>query len=91
MQRAQTLDFVIDMSGLYWATAGTVDAQHHTLRIFILECFLQAGGDIVGTGLASCVDHAVKLDQRRMFTGRRLMAGGTDPIHADGEQYEQIA
>ena len=88
MLGAQALDFIVDVTGLHRAAAGAVDAQDHTLGVFILESRLQAGHDFVGTRRAAWGDHAADIDQRGMAALSCIVF--VIPAHADEQQRKQV-
>src|SRR5690606_10030475 len=75
VQRAQPLDLIVHIAGLYRTATRTVDAQHHTAGLFVLEGPAQTGHQVVGAGLLLVGDGAAHLDQ-----GRMRLAGRTATI-----------
>ena len=58
MQATQPADFIVDTGRLDRAAARAIDAQHHRLGAFGLECIIQTGDDIVGIRLGIRCDDA---------------------------------
>ncbi|MCY1539452.1 hypothetical protein D9M68_750390 [compost metagenome] len=68
---AQPANLVIDVAGLHRAAARTVDAQHHTLGLRILEGGTQSGDYVVRTGRLLIRDHSAHFHQSRVLLAAR--------------------
>ncbi len=66
----QAADLVIDLSRLYRAPAGTVDAQYDALGIFVLVGLTQGLDDILGTGLGAGGYDPLDVDHGGMLLGQ---------------------
>src|SRR5258706_6787422 len=88
---AQAPDLVVDVARLDGAAAGAVDAQHHALRVGVLEGAVQSLDDLLRGGLRIGSDDALHLDQRGVaaHAGTHAVAiGASDPAEPGGEDEE---